>query len=86
MHRVEIENRCLREIKNLDKSVLKKAFKIIETVIAHDPYSGKPLTGQYKGLYSYRFSDFRIIYEIIKERIVVVILRIRHRKDVYDGL
>ena len=86
MYTVEIERRCLRELKQLGKSALIKAFNLIETVIAKDPYSGKELKGNYRGLYSYRFSEYHIIYEIKKTKLLVVILRIRHRKDVYDGL
>ena len=73
-------------MKKLDHSVLRRAFALIEEVIAKDPYAGKKLTGKYSGLFSYRFSDYRIIYEIIQEKLLVVVLRIRHRKDVYDGL
>jgi mRNA interferase RelE/StbE len=83
---VEIEKRCLREIKKLDKKTLQRAFRIIEEDIAEDPYVGKALKGKYKGLYSYRFSEYRIVYEIHTRIISIVILRIAHRKDVYDGL
>ena len=86
MYTIEIEKRCLRELKKLDKKILKRAFDIIENSIAKDPYKAKPLKGPYRGLYSYRFSDFRIIYEIIEKKVTIVVLRIRHRADVYDGL
>ena len=86
MYAVEIEKRCLRELKTLDRPVIRIAIDLIERVIAKDPYSGKALKGSYKGLFSYRFSDFRIVYEIQEDRLVVVILRVRHRKNVYDGL
>jgi mRNA interferase RelE/StbE len=86
MYTVEIENRCLRELKKLDRVVVSRAFKLIEDVIVKDPYSGKKLTGRYRGLFSYRFSDYRIIYEIKELQLLIIILRIRHRKNVYDGL
>jgi mRNA interferase RelE/StbE len=86
MYSIEIENRCLRELKKLDKAQVRRAFQVIENIIAHDPYSGKPLKGKYSGLFSYRFSDYRIIYEIKQKALTIVILRIRHRKNVYDGL
>jgi addiction module RelE/StbE family toxin len=86
MYSIEVEKRCLRELKNLDKSVVRRAFELIEQVIAHDPYSGKELKGKYKGLFSYRFSDYRIVCEIKKTHLIVVVLRIRRRKHVYDGL
>jgi len=86
MYSVEIENRCRRELKNLDKAIVRRAFRLIEEIIARDPHSGKPLKGKYSGLYSYRFADYRIIYEIKKKALVIVVLRIRHRKSVYEGL
>jgi mRNA interferase RelE/StbE len=84
--RVEIENRCLRELKKLDRLVVRYAFEVIENVIATNPYAGKALAGRYHGLYSYRFSSYRIVYELRKQRLVIVILRVSHRKDVYEGL
>jgi mRNA interferase RelE/StbE len=84
--RVEIEKRCLRELKKLDRLAVRHAFEIIENVIALKPYAGKALAGRYRGLYSYRFSTYRIVYELRNRRLVVVILRISHRKDVYEGL
>jgi mRNA interferase RelE/StbE len=86
MYSIEIENRCLRELKKLDKALVRRAFQLIETIIAQDPYSGKQLKGKYSGLFSYRFSDYRIIYELKQKALTIVILRIRHRKNVYDGL
>ena len=44
------------------------------------------LKGKYRGLFSYRFSDYRIVYEIKKKQLVIYILRIRHRKNIYNGL
>ena len=86
MYSVEIENRCLREMRKLNHRVLHRAFTLIEAVIAKDPYSGKKLKGKYSGLFSYRFSDYRIICEIRQKKLLVVVLRVRHRKNVYDGL
>jgi len=86
MYSITIEKRCFKELKKLDKQIIKKAFYLIETVIKKEPYSGKELKGRYKGLFSYRFSDYRIIYQIKQKQLEILILRIRHRKNVYDGL
>jgi addiction module RelE/StbE family toxin len=84
--RVEIENRCLRELKKLDRLVVQHAFEVIENVIAMNPYTAKALAGRYRGLYSYRFSSYRIVYELRKQRLVIVTLSVSHQKDVYEGL
>ena len=85
-YRVEIENRCLRELKKLDRRAVLRAFELIKKTIARDPRAGKALAGRYKGLFSWRFSSYRVVYEIQEKRLVIVVLRISNRKDVYEGL
>ena len=49
-----------------------------------DPRGGKPLRGELKGYWSYRVGVYRIIYKIENDEIVVYVLRIQHRKEVYE--
>ena len=70
----------------LSGDVRKRAMEAVETILADDPYRGRPLAGAFKGLMKYRIGDYRIIYSIEKHRLVIFVLRIRHRKDVYRGL
>lgn len=53
--------------------------------IAKQPYSGKPLRGQLRGIWSERVSTFRVLYKIKNEEIEVLVLTIEHRKSVYGG-
>ena len=86
MYSIHIENRCLRELKRLDRAVVGRVLQAIRATLAEDPYAGKRLKGRYAGLYRYRVADYRIIYEVLPRRLVVSVLRVRHRKDAYDGL
>ena len=52
--------------------------------LARDPTVGKPLLGELKGYWSYRVGNFRMIYIIRKTEIVIEILRVQHRKEVYE--
>lgn len=54
--------------------------------IQEDPYIGIPLTGAWKGYYKYRVRDYRIVYELKNEQIIVYVLRISHRRDVYKEI
>ncbi|MDM8567873.1 type II toxin-antitoxin system RelE/ParE family toxin, partial [Candidatus Halobeggiatoa sp. HSG11] len=51
--------------------------------LVKNPYAGKKLVGNLSEYYRYRVGNYRIIYEIIEEDIVVVIIKIKHRKDIY---
>ena len=52
-------------------------------IIAVDPFNGKKLRGQYRDHYSYRIWPYRIIYQIHKNELLVIIVRIGHRQGVY---
>lgn len=86
MFKVEYAKGVVKDLKNLPKPVRKKALQIIEKILVMDPDVGRPLTGPYKGLWKYRIGDYRIIYSIEKDRLVIFVLRIQHRKDVYQGI
>ncbi len=86
MFKIEYAAGVARDLKALPGSVKKRALSLIEKNLAEDPYSGKALTGSYRGLWRYRIGDYRIVYSIEKHRLVVFVLRIRHRKDIYRGI
>lgn len=52
-------------------------------IVAINPFVGKKLKGEYKGFYSYRIWPYRIIYQIYKNELMVIIVRIGHRQGVY---
>lgn len=86
MFRVEYASGVSKDLLKLPKGVKLRALEIVEQHLAKDPHLGKPLSGPYKGLWKYRIGDYRIIYSIEKDRLVIFVLRIRHRKDVYQGI
>jgi mRNA-degrading endonuclease RelE of RelBE toxin-antitoxin system len=58
-------------------------LSIIENEIAKDPMVGKPLTGPFAGVRSFRSGVLRILYKFYAGRLVIVILNIDHRKSIY---
>ena len=48
-----------------------------------DPFRGKQLQGSFAGAFAIRVWPYRIIYTIEKEIVIVTVLRIGHRKEVY---
>ncbi len=51
--------------------------------IAQNPELDKHLTHELKGLLSYRSGDYRIIYRIYYKEILIIVLTVGHRIDVY---
>jgi mRNA interferase RelE/StbE len=73
------------DLKRLDKSIVSKILSRIETYLAQDPKGlGKPLKGEFQGYWRYRWGDYRVVYKISEREILILILRIGNRKDIYS--
>lgn len=81
MFKVIITDRALKDIDNLTRDVKKRiAFKLKE--YSNDPLNyARKLTDPKIGTYRFRIGDYRVIFDIEAETIIV--LRIGHRKDIY---
>ncbi|MDM8564967.1 type II toxin-antitoxin system mRNA interferase toxin, RelE/StbE family [Candidatus Halobeggiatoa sp. HSG11] len=78
-----IDDNVIKDLKKIDKKWQVKILDVIKTKLVKNPYAGKKLVGNLSEYYRYRVGNYRIIYEIIEEDIVVVILKIKHRKNIY---
>lgn len=72
---------ALKELQRLDRKEALRLVERIDTDLARYPGKDKALTGPFKGLFSYRVGDYRIVYAILGGAILV--LRIAHRRDVH---
>ncbi|WP_062383385.1 type II toxin-antitoxin system RelE family toxin [Demequina iriomotensis] len=70
---------------DLPEAVAAAAFEFIVGPLADNPRrAGKPLREPLAPLYSARRGDYRILYRIDDGRIVIEIVTIEHRRDVYQ--
>lgn len=72
-----------KQFKKIKDDKLKERVVAALEYIASDPLSGKVLKAEFKGCYSWRFGDYRIIYNFSSVSKVVSVLRIDHRREVY---
>jgi len=71
-----------RDLKRINKGQADKILKKIEEELPEKANSFPSLTGKFTGLKKCRVGDYRIIYSIIGD--TVLILRIRHRREAYS--
>jgi mRNA interferase RelE/StbE len=82
--RIEISPRAEREIKMLDPRVQKRIVRFLERRVAVDPYRiAETLSGSFKGYWRFRIGDYRIICEFRKEQMIVWVIQVGHRREVY---
>ena len=83
---IEYAESVQKPVSKLDPQTRKRIRSYLENKIAKldDVRSqGKALTGPLSGLWRYRVGDYRIICEIIDQRLVVLVVKIDHRSSVY---
>jgi len=77
---IQFTPRFLKNIKALDKEVQVRILREIN-ILKTNPYAGKPLRGEWKGIYSLRIGDYRVLYQIKKNEVFLLV--VGHRKRVY---
>ena len=85
-YKVEYTARAVKELKKLDKPTRALIFGWIEKnlVGCEDPRRhGKALTANHRGQWRYRIGDYRLIADIQDDRILILIMTIGLRRDVY---
>ncbi len=79
---LKIKQSAYKELQRLDK---KERIRIVSTIdkLTGNPHIGKALKGELSGLRRIRSGNYRVIYEINEGEVLVLVLRIAHRKQVY---
>lgn len=81
-YRVVFPKKAQKDLDNIDPKFVSK-IKAALNALSENSFIGKKLEGRFADLYSYRVWPYRIIYEIIKKDLVVLVVRIGHRQSVY---
>ena len=83
---IEYEQAALDQLRKLDRSVQRRIVDYMDEriALADKPRNhGHALPGQFSRLWRYRVGDYRIVCRIEDERLVVLVIGIGHRRDVY---
>lgn len=80
---IRFSNTASRQFQKLKDKKLKERIATALEYIATSPFIGKPLQAEFKGCYSYRIGDYRVIYTFFKKKKYIDIIRIDHRREVY---
>ena len=84
--RVEFDIRAEKELAALDKQIQREIVRYLRERIAteEDPRRfGKALRGGLQGLWRYRTGDYRLVCQVRDDTLVVMVVRVGHRKEVY---
>lgn len=84
---IEFTETALRQLEKFDHSAQRRIRKYLSERVAtlDNPRKlGKPLQGgRFGELWRYRVGDYRLITNIEDQRVVIIVLRVGHRREVY---
>ncbi len=83
---VKLKGSATKSLKSLDTVIKQRIERLIGQLIdTNNPRSyGKALQGKkYAGLWRYRIGDYRLICQIKDNELIILVLEIGHRKDIY---
>ena len=82
-YRVEIAKSAAKDLRGIDRKWITRIVASIETLESDPRPSGcKKLVGS-DHTYRLRIGDYRVVYDIHDDMLIVLVVRIRHRRDVY---
>jgi mRNA interferase RelE/StbE len=83
----KFDRRALDELRKLDRQAQKEIIAYLDkrTATKEDPRRfGKPLRAELAGLWRYRVRDYRLLCQLKDDVLLILVVSVGHRKNVYD--
>jgi mRNA interferase RelE/StbE len=85
MWQINLKKRAEKTLDKLDSKTRERILDFLYTKVRLDPIAYRePLHGDKKGLYKYRVGDYRIICEIKNSQLLILVIEIGHRREIYN--
>ncbi len=82
--KIEFTKQVEKTFAKIDKNKKKRITDYLKNRALQEPRSlGKSLSGGLSGLWRYRVGDYRIICEIQDKQLLVLVVEVGHRKEIY---
>jgi len=84
---VEFDAAAAKELRKLDPAVARRIVAFLRerlSPLANPRSIGEALHSDVLGeFWKYRLGDYRVVARIVDQRVVVIVIRIGHRRDIY---
>ena len=79
---IQIKQSAAKELKHVAKPDRLRIIAAIDR-LSESPHLGASLKGGLRGLRRLRIGDYRVVYELRDEELVVLVIRVAHRREAY---
>lgn len=86
MYCIEFSKKAIKQLSKLDRIAQKFILNELEKIEQFDDprLHGKALKGRLKTFWRYRIGRYRVITFIEDERLIITVIEVGHRKDIYQ--
>ena len=85
-YRVEFLSEAVSYLRKIDKIIAQRILNKIKWLSENfEDVVPEILTGDFKGMYKLRVGNWRVIYGVDKEKRIIRVFMVGHRKDIYKG-
>ena len=85
-YRIEFRPAARRDLKDLPRDVLDRVSRKISALAENPrPLGVEKLSGSEEDFYRIRVGDYRVLYRIEDKVLLIIIIKARHRREVYRG-
>ena len=79
---IRIKRSATRDLEQIARQHRERIVHAIDR-LGEQPYGGHPLKGDLRGLRRIRVGDYRVVYELLYDELVVLVVRVAHRREAY---
>ena len=85
--KVNITRTAKKSLEKLDRNIQKRILDFLSDLetLENPRVKGKSLKGELKEYWRYRVGDYRILSKIIDNELIILVIDIGHRKDIYNN-
>lgn len=84
--RVDFTPAAAKQLRKLDRQIGGRIAAYLQEVVSscgHPRERGRGLTANRAGLWRYRVGDYRVICDLEEDQLLVLVVQIGHRREVY---
>ena len=83
--RIKWKSSAKKELKKIDRTEISKILSEIEK-LSQEPYPSnhKKILGT-EHIYRIRVGNYRVVYSVVNDELIIEVIRVRHRKEVYKN-
>lgn len=82
IYSISIKQSALKALQKIDSPQRARLIEAIDK-LKTNPNAGSVLKGEFSGLRRIRIGDYRIVYEVQNQQLIILVVRVAHRREVY---